>query len=478
VGLKKVAGATHSQLIQQFLSESVLVSILAFLFALILVYVFLPVLNDLSSKQLTFNLFQDFSMTAFLLVVTLMMGILAGIYPAFLITKQRPIDTLRTSGTRTPGRSLFRTITVMGQFVISVLLILCTTTVFKQINFIQNRPLGISTDHVIKVPINRNLLAGFKKYRNMLLENPDILYVTAGQAVPYNEDYKTGGLEWQGKDPQSDVNVRYTISMPLYPETFGIEVVAGRTFRENSRADLENYIINEKAVSSLGMENPVGKRLKFWGIEGTIIGVIKNYHHVPLHREIMPHIFTINPRHYDALRFIFIKIQPQHIPETIAYIREKTNLLAVNNPFSYDFLDQEIAQLYRAEHTLGKILAYFAFLAIFISCLGIFALASFTAKQKTKEIGVRKVLGSSVSGIVLLLSRGFLRWVLLANLIAWPIGYIAMHKWLENFAFRTNMNLFVFLIAVFLSLVFAALPVIGHAVKAAVSNPIEALRYE
>jgi len=478
VGLKKVAGARHSQLIQQFLSESILVSMLAFLFAMILVNIFLPVLNDLSLKQLTFNLFQNFSMVVFLLTITLIMGILAGIYPAFVIAKQRPIDALRTSGSKAPGRSFFRTTTVVAQFVISVLLIICTAVVFKQLNFIQNRPLGISTDHVIKLPINKNLLAGFKKYKNLLLENPNILNVTAGQAVPYNEDYKTGGLEWQGKDPQSDVNVRYTISGPEYLKTFGMEVVAGRTYRNNAPADLNNFIINEKAATSLGMVNPIGKRLKFWGNEGSIIGVVKNYHHVPLHKEIMPHVFTINPRYYNALRFIFIKIRPQNIPETIAYIKEKTTLVAANLPFSYSFLDQGIAELYWAEQTLGKLFAYFAFLAIFISCLGIFALVSFTTKQKTKEIGVRKVLGSSVSGIVLLLSKRFLRWVILANLIAWPLGYLAMHKWLENFAFRTNMNLFVFLLAVFLSLVFAALPVLGHAIKAAVSNPIEALRYE
>lgn len=478
VGLKKVAGARHLQLVQQFLSESVFISSLAFLLALILVHIFLPILNDLSSKQLTFNLVQNFSMTVFLIVVTLGMGILAGVYPAFVITKQRPIDTLRTTGTKPPGHSLFRTVTVLGQFVISALLIICTATVFKQLNFIQNRPLGISIDHVIKVPINRDLLVGFNKYKNILLENPNILNVTAGQAVPYNEDYKTGGLEWQGKDPQSEVNVRYTISCPEYLDTFGMEVVAGRTHRKNSQADLKNFVINEKAVSYLGMDNPVGKRLKFWGNEGTIIGVVKNYHHVPLHREIMPHIFTINPRHYQMLRFIFIKIRPQQVPETIAYIRKKTTLLAVDQPFSYSFLDQGIAQLYRAEHSLGKILAYFAFVAIFISCLGIFALASFTAKQKTKEIGVRKVLGSSVSGLVLLLSKGFLRWVLLANVIAWPLGYIAMHKWLVNFAFRTHMSVFVFLVALFLSLLFAALPVVGHALKAAVSNPIDALKYE
>ncbi|GAH13345.1 unnamed protein product, partial [marine sediment metagenome] len=265
--------------------------------------------------------------------------------------------------------------------------------IFKQLNFIQNRPLGFSTDNVMKIPINKNLLNGFDNFKNTLAQNPGVLQVTAGQSVPYNEDYKTSGIIWDGKDPQFSPLMRYSISLPDYLETFGMEIIAGRSFRYNNPTDINKYIINEKAAEYMGMKNPVGKRLSFHGIEGIIIGVVKNYHHVPLHREIMPQVFTVNPRHWKALRYIFIKIAPQNIPQTLEFIKEKTISIAPQYPFSYSFLDQEMNKLYQSEQKMGQMIGYFAFLAIFISCLGLFGLASFMSEKRTKEIGIRKVLG-------------------------------------------------------------------------------------
>jgi putative ABC transport system permease protein len=243
-------------------------------------------------------------------------------------------------------------------------------------------------------------------------------------------------------------------------------------------ADRNNYVINEKAARYMGMKDPVGQRLRFWGNDGTIIGVVKNYHHVPLHREIMPHVFTINPRSYNALKYVFIKIAPGNIQDTLRYIKETSESYAPGYPYEYSFLDQGIGNLYQAEQKLGKIFGYFAFIAIFVSCLGIFGLASFTAEQRTKEIGIRKVLGASVSSIVLLLSKEFSRWILLANIIAWPIGWYAMHKWLENFAYRTGLNPLLFILAGVLSFVIAALPISYQSIKAAIADPIDSLRYK
>jgi putative ABC transport system permease protein len=272
--------------------------------------------------------------------------------------------------------------------------------------------------------------------------------------------------------------MRYTISYFDYIETFGIEVVEGRSFLSGSTADLNNFLINEEAARYMGMENPIGQRLRFWGNEGTIIGVVKNYHHVSLHREIMPHIFSINPRNFNALRFIFIKVAPQNISDTLNDIRETTKAYAPNFPYEYAFLDQGLEDLYQAERKLGKIFSAFAFLAIFISCLGIFGLASFSAERRTKEIGIRKVMGASVSHIVMLLSKEFSRWILLANVMAWPIGWYAMHEWLQNFAYRSSLNPLLFLFAGLLSLIVAAIPVSYQAIKAAVADPIDSLRYE
>jgi len=354
VGLRKVVGARKGQLIQQYLSESVLTSLVSFLFSLFLIWLFLPLLNNLTNKQISFDLIQNYSIILFLLPMVLLVGILAGIYPAFFITGLKPVDSLKGSGVKAGRRSRFRIISVVGQFSISILLIICTVTIFKQLNFIKNRPLGFSIGNVIKIPINKNLLHRFDKYKNTLAQYPGVLQVTAGQSVPYNEDYKTSGIIWDGKDPQFSPNMRYSISLPYYLETFGMEIIVGRSFRKKNASDSNKYIINEKAAEYMGMKNPVGKRLSFWKIEGTIIGVVKNYHHVPMHREIMPQIFTVHPRNWNALRYIFIKIAPQNIAQTLQFIREETIALAPQYPFSYSFLDQEMNKLYQSEQKMGQ----------------------------------------------------------------------------------------------------------------------------
>jgi ABC-type antimicrobial peptide transport system permease subunit len=478
VGLRKVMGAKRPELIQQFLGESIFMSAFGLGVSLLLVRIGLPLLNGLTSKQLTFSLLGTHSMYLYLFGLIFVVGLVSGAYPAFFLSANRPADTLKSSLHFKSKRSTFRVVTVVGQFAISILLIACTSVVFQQLSYVQNRPLGLNTDYVIKVPINRMLLGRMPSFKDKLLQNPNILNVTAGHGVPYNEDYKTSGVEWDGKDPDFSPNVRYTISYFDYLETFEMEVVQGRSFNSGSTADTNNFVINEEAAKYMGMEEPIGQRLRFWQNEGTIIGVVKNYHHVSLHREIMPHVFCINPQHYRSLRFVFVKIASKNIPDSLKYIRETTTTFSPDFPYEYAFLDQGVEALYQAEQKLGKIFSSFAFLAIFISCLGIFGLASFTAERRTKEIGIRKVLGASVSHIVLLLSREFSRWILLANLIAWPIGWYAMHKWLQNFAYRSSLNPLLFVMAGVLSLVIAALPIGYQAIKAAVADPIDSLRYE
>jgi len=478
VGLRKVMGAKRPELIQQFLGESILMSAFGLGISLIMVKIGLPLLNGLTSKQLTFSLLGSHAMYLYLFGLIFVVGLVSGAYPAFFLSANRPVDTLKSSLHFKSKNSSFRVVTVVGQFAISILLIACTAVVFQQLSYVQNRPLGLNTDYVIKVPINRLLLGRLASYKDKLLQNPNILNVTAGQSVPYNEDYKTSGVEWDGKNPQLSPNMRYSIAYFDYMETFGIEVVQGRSFHRESAGDVNNFVINEEAARYMGMEDPVGQRINFWGSQGTIIGMVKNYHHVSLHREIMPHVFSINPRNYGSLRFIFIKIAAANIPDTLEYIRESTTTYAPAYPYEYAFLDQGVEDLYQAEQKLGKIFSNFAFLAIFISCLGIFGLASFTAERRTKEIGIRKVMGASVSHIVILLSKEFSRWILLANVIAWPIAWYAMNKWLQNFAYRTGLNPLLFIFAGLLSLFIAALPVGYQAIKAAIADPIDSLRYE
>ncbi len=479
VGLRKVVGAKRIHLIFQFLGESIFMSLFSLVLSLLLVRMALLVLNTLTSKQLTFFPTQIPTLYIFLFGLVLFVGIVSGSYPALYLTRILPVDTLRASFHFKNNRSLFRVVSVVGQFTISVLLIVCTAVVFKQLNYVQNRPLGINTNSVLKLPFNTDLKRRYPIFRNELLQNPNILVVSAGQAVPYNEDYKTQGVEWDAKDPDLVPLIRYSITDADFIELFEIQILEGRSFDRANISDRKNFVINQAAVKYMGMESPIGQRLKFWGQEGQIIGVIKDFHHVSLHREILPHYFTINPRFSaNALKYIFVKINSVNIPDTMKYIQETLVKNAPNYPVEYDFLDQGIGALYQSEQKLGKIFTYFAVLAIFISCLGIFGLSAFSAEQRTKEIGIRKILGSSASGITFLLSKEFSRWILLANIFAWPIAFYTMHKWLENFAYRTAINVVLFLLAGGLSLVIAALPVGYQALKAATSNPVDALRYE
>ncbi len=478
VAIRKVSGAKKTQLIGQFLCESITFALISLIFSLFMVWTFLPLLNSLTDKSLSFNILINQSTIFYLFILTFFIGIISGIYPALYITKQKPVNALKGSGAFSSHRSLFRIISVVGQFTISILLIIGRTVIFKQINFIQNKPLGLSADQVIKIPINRKILLGFDNYKNEISKDPHILNVSAGQSVPFNEDYKTGGLNWEGKDPSRMTMIRYSIAHYDYLRTFGIGLAAGRSFQKNIGNDFNNFMINEKAVDYMKMKNLIGKSITFWGRKGQIIGVVKNYHHVSLHREIMPQIFTVNPRYHSALKYIFIKIANKNIPETLKFIKEKTKFFSPGLPFSYSFLDSEVQSMYNSEMKTGKLIGYFSFFAIFISCLGIFGLASFMAKKRTKEIGIRKVVGASVPGIVYLLNKQFAQWVFLANIMAWPLAYYVMSKWLSNFAYRTNIDIWIFLFAGLLAVVIAIGTATFQSVKVACLNPVSSLRCE
>jgi putative ABC transport system permease protein len=254
--------------------------------------------------------------------------------------------------------------------------------------------------------------------------------------------------------------------------------VEGRSFSRTRTADLAHYVINQEAARYMGMESPVGRRLVFWGKEGTIIGVVEDFHQVSLHREIMPQVISANPAFSNGLKSIFVKIRPDNIPATLDFIQRAFEKISPQFPFEYAFIDQGIDDLYASEERLGQIFGYASFLAILISCLGIFGLAAFTAEKKTKEIGIRKVLGASASDISFLLSRTFAKWLVLANLIAWPVGWYVMHRWLERFAYRSDLSLVVFIASGVLSFLIAGVPVLYQSLRAAAVNPVDSLRCE
>ena len=480
VGIRKVLGARRGELIRQFFGESMFMAATGLLLSFVLVRLGVPLLNSLTGKQLRFSELAGTPMIVLILALWAAVALIAGFYPALFLSAGRPARAFGSSSTAPAKRSWFRVITVVGQFTVSVLLIVGTGAVFQQLRYIRHRPLGLDTDSVVRIPIVPEMIGRYGPLRTALLADPKVLEVTAGQAVPYDEDYKTGGagLTWDGKDPSLNALVRYSISLPGYVETFGLEVVKGRSFQEDNPADLGGYLINEEAVRYMGFSEPLGKRITFWGATGPVIGVVKNYHHVSLHREILPQVFTANPRRYSALRFLFVKIAADGVPATLTHIRETFRAQFPEAPFESVFLDQDIGNLYEAERRLGRIFRVFTILAVLISCLGIFGLASFMAERRTKEVGIRKVLGASSPAIVGLLSKEFSRWLVLANLIAWPVGWLAAHRWLQNFAYRTAVSPWLFAAAGVLSFSVAALPVAYHAARAAWADPVDSLRYE
>lgn len=477
VGLRKVVGGNRIQLVIQLLAESVLLALISFFLSLIMVEAVLPGFNTYTGKNLQIGYLVHPQIILGLCLIPVITGILSGIYPALSFTGENPFATLQAAVQVKTRRSPFRIVSVIIQFTISIFLLICVMLVFKQLKFFQDQPLGFNTDHIIQIPFNTSLGMQFADYRDVLLRNPNIIRVTAGQAVPFNEDYKTG-IEWEGKDPGFAPVVRYSVTMMDYLETFGMDIMEGRSFSSDYPSDIFNFVVNEKAVQFMNMDNPLGRKLKFWGREGEIIGVVGDFHHVSLHGEILPHVFTIHPGNHAALNYIFIKIIPDDIEGTLRYIETSTGQFAPDFPFSYGFIDEGIGKLYETERKLGTLITWCSLLSIFISCLGIFGLTVFVSEQRTKEIGIRKVHGALFSDLIKSLNRDLIKWILLAFAIAVPLSCFTMYKWFQNFAYRTQMNGWIFLVSGLSVLLLAIITAGGVLIRVINRNPAESLRYE
>ena len=477
VGLRKVVGARRLQLIKQFFGEAVLMAFIALLLAGVLVEILIPQFNELTGKQLSLHFTGNLTIYIGSMLIVIITGIIAGSYPALFLSSFRPAKVLKDSLKVGGASSLFRTGLVIIQFSLSVFLIIGTVIISKQLSFMRNRDLGFNREQVVHMRLHgEELTLKYGSIKNEFLRIPGVVSVTASMALPTDIRSSPGSPEWEGKDPSNNMQIKADFVDYDYIETFNIEMAEGRSFsRSFAMDDSASYMVNQEAVRQMGLESPVGKRFSFWGIQGQIIGVMKDFHFQPLHNEIKPIVFKIFPAWF---RRMYVKLRPEHISETIDSLEKTWKLLNPGYPFEYRFLDEDFDDLYGVERRLGILFNYFTFLAIFIACLGLFGLTSFMAEQRTKEIGIRKVLGATVSGIVLLLSKEFTKWVLVANMIAWPVAYFVMDKWLQGFAYRTNIGVFVFFLACFLSLMMVMITVSYQAVRAAIANPIRALKYE
>ena len=479
IGLRKVQGAHRAHIICQFFGESILLSCIALAFALILVKIGIPVLDELSGAEISLGFKENKFLIITVLGMALITGIVSGFYPALYLSSYQPITTIKGILKKGPRGSLFRRILVIFQFTISIILIIGMMVIHEQVNFMRHGDLGYDKDHLMYLVMRSDSHTRYEAVKNELLKHPNIINITSTSRLPISGGDSSSDYVWEGKNPEQHVLINRILVDHDYIETMDIKLAAGRAFLPGRNISPKDgpidFIVNEEAVRQMGLKSPVGTQFGMSEYEGTIVGVVKDFHFSTLDEEIEPVVIVVYPK---QTRFLVARLNPDNISETLTYVEstwQETNPLI---PLSYRFFDELFGRVYQSQHNVGLLFRYFSFLALLIASLGLFGLSSFAVTQRTKEVGIRKVLGASISGIVFLLSKEFTRWVIVANVIAWPIAYFIMNSWLQNFAYRIEMNIWIFLIAGMIALSIALLTVSSHSIKAALADPVESLRYE
>jgi ABC-type antimicrobial peptide transport system permease subunit len=477
VAMRKVVGADRKNIIRQFFGESLAFAFVAFGLALAFVFLFLPAFNDLSGKQLSLDLSGNILIPAGLIGIAIFTGLLSGSYPSLYLSSFQPGKVLKKTFTANPKGSVFRKVLVVVQFSLSIFLIIGTTVVDNQIDYIRNRKLGFKKENLIYMPLAGGIRQQYEAVKNEWLRNTNIVSVTASSNLPsFGRNWATGNLDWEGKNPEETILMQGVDVDYDFFETFGMQMKAGREFSKDFVADENSSVIlNETAINIMGLSSPVGKRFSVGDWQGTIVGIVQDYNFKSLHNKIEPLILTMVNR---QLNYMFVRIKGQNMPDAIKFLKSQWEHHNPQFTFEYGFVDTLLGNLYANEEKVRTLFNYFTFLAIFISCLGLFGLAFYLTEQRTKEIGVRKVLGASVPKIVTMLSKEFIKWVLIANIIAWPLAYFFMDKWLQNFAYRTSLRIWTFLLSGVLAFMIALLTVSYQTIKAASANPVDSLRYE
>ncbi|MFA9452648.1 MAG: ABC transporter permease [Candidatus Aminicenantaceae bacterium] len=480
VGMRKVVGARRNQLIKQFLGESTMLTLVALVLTLGLVVLSLPAFKGFIQRDLSFDPMHNPGLLLGVMGTFVLVGLLAGAYPAVYISRFKPISALRSASSKGKGGALFRNLLVVFQFTVSILLILSTVVVRNQLHYIQNKEMGYSRDHIVVVrPRDTNLQQQLEALKTELKNHPDVLSVAASSSLPNHVSSQTNA-KWPGKPEDLRVPIYVCDADYDFLDVFDLKLAQGRNFSREHVSDAKGaFLLNEAAVQAIGVDAPLGMNFNRWGNEepaGQIVGILKDFHMHSLHQEIKPmYVFLDLERDY---RNISIKIRGERIPSTLAHIEETMLTFSPKYPFEYSFFDEVFDRAYRAEQRIEGIFSTFALLTVFIACLGLFGLSSFTAESRTREIGIRKVLGASSPSILQLLSRDYVKKVLIANILAWPLGYYAMYTWLQNFAYRIDLGVFPFLGAGLIALLIALLTVSFQTFRAAAANPADSLRYE
>jgi len=479
VGIRKVVGSHKSQLVWQFLTESVLLSLLAFVISLSLTEVFLPQFNQLADKQLALNYTSQPQIILILLTIILFTGLISGIYPAGILARFNPTQVLKGRFSHSSKGNVLRKGLVVFQFSISILMIISTWIVFQQMQYVRDRDLGFAPTQTVALRLSNQ--SSRKKYpiiKRALLDIPGIVAVTGGYMHLGGGYAKTEVSLRQSDGTKKNVEVRYFLADANLFSTLQMKMIQGRNFDINKKGDLtKTCIVNETFLRKFGWKNPIGRKIETEEAR-SVIGVVKDFHTESLYNEIKPLLILPTAENTGKISTVLVKIRPKHLQRTLKQVKTTWESLLPNHLYNGEFLDQRFAKAYQADQRRGTIFLIFSGLAIFIACIGLFGLASFNARQKVKEIGIRKVLGASVSQIIVLLSGGFVRLVLVSSLIAFPIAYYLMRQWLQNFAYRMNISWSVFVLTGLVTLLIALLTVSFQSVRAANLNPAEVLKDE
>jgi putative ABC transport system permease protein len=479
IGLKKVMGSSKVQLRKQFMSEFFLISLIALTIAIIAVHLLLPWFNQISGKALIVNHAKNIIPYLIILLLTTLLG---GFYPTFSLSSFNPAQTLKAQVHGPHKTSSLRSFLVIFQFAVSIILLAGTFIVNKQLQYIQDKKLGFQKENIVYAPITGNSASRYKTMKEELLKNPDILAVSAKDCLPTTTLRNLVDFYWDDKKPDQEVMMELTGVDYQYFEQLNIGLLAGRSFSEAFPGDASSaFVLNEEAVKQTGLESPIGKKFATWNKSGTIVGIIKNTNFKSLHEKPNPQVYHVmnNIQEEAGLTGVMlIKLNGMKQAEALSFFEKTWKNLNSDTPFEYHFLDQTYDQLYASERRINLIFSYFSILAILIACLGLLGLALYSADQRTKEIGIRKVNGAKISEVLVMLNKDFVKWVAIAFVIATPIAYYAMHKWLQNFAYKTELSWWIFALAGVLALGIALLTVSFQSWKAARRNPVEALRYE
>jgi len=485
IGIRKVSGAGRPELISQFLCESVLIGYLAFILAAGLTVLLLPSINDLTGLHLSVTSLLHPGIVIPILLTPVLVGLLSGAYPALFLSSFQPVKVLKGLFKAGSSTASFRKVLVVAQFSISIVLIISTAIVFEQLHYMQSASLGFNKDHIVTMDYNNGLDKSYEGFRSALLQDPHILSITRSSRIPSGRLLDEMGASTESGDSLRPVtaDIKYVAVDHDFLKTYNIPIVAGRDYNRSYGTDSNNFILNVAAANVLGMHDPqklVGRNFSYGNTKGKVIGVMGNFNFESMHQQIIPMIFLMPTSAYGGNTgfHLSVKLAGDDLNSSIAYLEKTWKHYLPEVPFEYTFLDEKFDELYRTEQQQGSLFTIFSGIAIFIACLGLFGLSAFTITQRIKEIGVRKVLGASTGSIVRLLSTDFLKLVAIAACIAFPIAWYAMRSWLGDFAYRIPIHWYVFLAAGFLAALIALVTISFQAVRAALANPVKALRSE